>query len=90
MHIHFGNRLREFRHLNGLTQQELATQVGVSAVFTSKSERGLKLRSLDRLLKMAKVLRISPAWLLCDSIACTKTPAEFLQLISEMPRQKRL
>ncbi len=90
MNIALGNRLREFRRLNSFTQKEFAKKVGVSTVFISKTERGLKMPSLHTLIKMAKVLRVSPNWLLCDSVVAATNPPEFLEHISEMTHKQRM
>lgn len=89
MRVDIGNRVREFRRLSGLTQQELARRVGVSAVFISKTERGLKLPSLDTLLRLAKALDVPPNWLLCDVVVQSQKPPALFERIAELPRGKR-
>ena len=53
-----GNLIRYKRRESGLTQQEVAETVGVSAQHYSRIERGEYTPSLQTFLKLAEVLRI--------------------------------
>src|SRR5437764_551448 len=52
----FGARLREMRIERGLTQPDLANQVGTSASNISDLERGIKVPTLTTIARLAKAL----------------------------------
>lgn len=60
----FGNKLKELRTQNGLTQQQLATQLGVTKSVVSFYERQERTPSPEVLRKMAAVFRVSTDFLL--------------------------
>ena len=60
----FGNKLKELRKQNGLTQQQLATQLGVTKSVVSFYERQERTPSPEVLRKMAAVFRVSTDFLL--------------------------
>ena len=60
----FGNKLKELRMQNGLTQQQLATQLGVTKSVISFYERQERTPSPEVLRKMASVFRVSTDFLL--------------------------
>ena len=60
----FGNILKELRMQNGLTQQPLATQLGVTKSVISFYERQERTPSPEVLRKMASVFRVSTDFLL--------------------------
>ncbi len=60
----FGNKLKELRTQNGLTQQQLATQLGVTKSVISFYERQERTPSPEVLRKMASVFRVSTDFLL--------------------------
>ena len=62
--LHVGKRLRRRRRLLGMTQQDLATQVGVRFQQIQKYERGVNRVSAARLLQIASVLKSTGAALL--------------------------
>ncbi len=49
-----------YRHLAGLSQQQLADSVGVSKGFISALEGGRSVPNLDMLVQLADALRVSP------------------------------
>lgn len=60
----FGNKLKELRMQNGLTQQQLATQLGVTKSVISFYERQERTPSPEVLRKIAAVFRVSTDYLL--------------------------
>ena len=70
--LHFGgmddapNRIREFRTLADLSQQELANRAGCSKMLVSSAERGKHNIKLYYLQKIADVLAVAVADLLSD------------------------
>ena len=62
--LHLGRRLRRRRRLLGLTQQQLAIQVGIRFQQIQKYERGVNRVSAARLLQIASVLKSTGAALL--------------------------
>lgn len=60
----FGQRLKNLRLEQNLTQQELATAVGVSVVAVRNWERGTKKPAMDAIIALARELRITTDGLL--------------------------
>ena len=60
----FGNKLKELRMQNGLTQQQLATQLGVTKSVISFYERQERTPSPEVLRKMAAIFRVCSDFLL--------------------------
>lgn len=60
----FGNKLKELRTQNGLTQQQLATQLGVTKSVVSFYKRQERTPSPEVLRKMAAIFRVSTDFLL--------------------------
>ena len=63
-----GSRLRDYRQLKNLTQEELAECVNLSNVYISHIERGLTKTSLGTLVRICNVLSTTPDMLLFDSL----------------------
>ena len=59
MTIELGNRLAELRKQHGLSQEELADQLGVSRQAISKWERGEASPDTDNLIELARIYGIS-------------------------------
>lgn len=62
MDKHVGQRIRERRILLGLSQQQLASIIGVTYQQAHKYERGLNRISAGRLFTVAQALDIEPGW----------------------------
>ena len=60
----FGTRLKELRNNSGLTQKQLAAQIGVSKSVVSFYERQERTPSPDVLRKFASVFHVSTDYLL--------------------------
>ena len=54
-----GARIRYFRHLRGLSQEQLALQAGLNTAFLGHLERGLKSPTITTLEKLVKALNIT-------------------------------
>ena len=59
-----GNRIRISRENAGLTQEELAEKLNLSAQFISTIERGVAGASLATIIRLCEVLNVSAEWLL--------------------------
>lgn len=66
-----GKRVRAYRKLLNMTQEELAETIGVSCSFVGHIERGTRKLSVDTLVRLADVLQISCDTLLQDSLSCS-------------------
>lgn len=54
-----GARIRYFRRLRGLSQEQLALQAGLNTAFLGHLERGLKSPTITTLEKLVKALNIT-------------------------------
>ncbi len=63
-----GTRVRAMRRQMGLTQEELAEKLGISASFLGHIERGTRVASLETLVSLCNVLHVSPMYLLAASL----------------------
>ena len=64
LNISIGNRIRISRENAGLTQEELAERLNLSAQFISTIERGVAGASLATIISLCEVLNVSTEWLL--------------------------
>ena len=62
--VDFGNRIKELRHKAGITQKQLADQIGVSKSVVSFYERQERTPSPDVLRKLSTVFHVSTDYLL--------------------------
>jgi transcriptional regulator with XRE-family HTH domain len=60
----FGNNLKKYRTMSGKSQEELALEADLSAVYLGIIERGERCPTIDTLLKISNVLKVSPSRLL--------------------------
>lgn len=63
-----GIRVRKLRRQSGLTQEELAEQVGISTSFLGHIERGSRVASLDTMVAICNTLLVTPQQLLSASL----------------------
>lgn len=63
-----GHRVRVIRRKQGLTQEELAEKVGISASFLGHIERGSRIASLETLVALCNTLKTTPQHLLAASL----------------------
>ena len=64
-----GNRIKEARKNQKLTQEQLAERLDVSVEFVGQIERGLKLPSMQVFVKLIEALNVSADYLLRDSVS---------------------
>ena len=57
--VDVGSRIRYFRHLRKLSQEQLALQAGINPAFLGHLERGLKSPTITTLEKLIRALDIS-------------------------------
>ena len=55
-----GRRIKIVRQRSGLTQDQLAEQVGLSPKYISGIERGVENPTMDILIRLAKALEVEP------------------------------
>ena len=55
-----GDRIKEIRKKQGLTQEQLAEKVDITLEYISQIERGLKIPSMQVFIKLVEVLDVSP------------------------------
>jgi len=56
----FGTRLKYYRLLNGMTQEDLSEKLNVAAHYVSDIERGKRNITLKTLYKIAETLNVEP------------------------------
>ena len=64
--IHIGKVFQEYRLKNNLTQNQVAELTGLEPRHISQIERGLSKGSIDNLIKLCNVYRITPDIVLYD------------------------
>lgn len=87
-----GIKLREARKKKGFTQQMLAEAVGVSEIYISQLERGMKLPSLALFIQIINALDVSADYILRDSVHTGKdfVYEEVAELLDGLtPKQRR-
>ncbi|HHI71288.1 MAG TPA: XRE family transcriptional regulator [Rhodobacteraceae bacterium] len=60
--IHVGQRLKEIRTIRGLTQSNVAEQLGISFQQLQKYETGANRVSASRMFELSKLLNVSPSY----------------------------
>jgi transcriptional regulator with XRE-family HTH domain len=58
LHKKFGKRIQDLRKERGMTQEDLAGEVGVDRSYMGFLERGEKNATLDKIGKIAKAFRV--------------------------------
>lgn len=85
-----GLRIRDLRLSKGLTQEEIATKMGVSIAFLSRVERGRARINLARLSELCNILEVSEGQILNGVVP--EKPGylnrEFQRLIKTCPKGK--
>ena len=66
-----GMRVKEARKKSGLTQEDLAEKVGVSATYISSIERGLSFPRGEVLVGILNALNVSSDLVFCDVVAAS-------------------
>ena len=70
MKLNIAQNLRKYRKERGLTQEQLAEKIDMSASFLGHIERGSRVASLETLVKICNVLDTNPGFLLAASLTC--------------------
>lgn len=70
------DKIIDLRKKNGWSQEELASQLGVSRQSVSKWESGQSIPDLDRILKMSDIFGVSTDYLLKDDVDPADTPPQ--------------
>lgn len=60
--------IRRYRNAAGLSQQELADQVGISKSYISSLELGYRAPSLNLLVKIAQTLQVKPGKMIDEMV----------------------
>ena len=71
-----GARVRYFRHLRGLSQEQLALQAGINPAFLGHLERGLKSPTITTLDKLVRTLGITFEELFAENTGATDQTRE--------------
>ena len=93
----FGTKLKELRAESGLTQKQLADQLGVSKSVVSFYERQERVPSPDELRKLAYVFRVSSDYLLdldkvkrLDLSGLTDDDIQLVSMLADALRRKNM
>ncbi|KIC38140.1 hypothetical protein RA27_20435 [Ruegeria sp. ANG-R] len=76
--IHIGQRIRQRRHVMGMTQSEVASRIGTRFQQLQKYETGANRVSASRLCDLANALQVAPSYF----FEGLKQPAETSELRS--------
>ncbi len=63
-HKKIGQKIRRYREQREMSQEELAWKIGISASYMGQLERGERNLNVDKILKIAKALKVDPSELL--------------------------
>ena len=69
--MEFGNKLRTLRKAKGLSQENLAKQLGISRQAISKWESNLSQPDIDNIIQLCKIFQISADELLGVNVTST-------------------
>jgi transcriptional regulator with XRE-family HTH domain len=86
-----GNRIKYFRRLRSLSQEELALQSNLNPAYFGQVERGEKCPTIDTLCKIAGALEVSPGELLqsTDRPNCLSAySSRAAEMLSRVPEAK--
>lgn len=84
--VDFGSRLRQLRLRESMTQQQLASRLGLTKSVISAYETDLRLPSYDVLLQIARIFRVTTDYLL----GCETRTDSMLDLTGLSDEQTRL
>ena len=87
-----GNRIRELRRKNGMTQEQLAEKLEISSKHMSCIERGLSGMSIEHLSNLSKVLNVSLDYLVNGSIEnkYQNIPQTVVDIFNSLDEEKRI
>lgn len=95
MSLPIGERLRQIRKAKGMTQAQLAKEIGVAQSTIAEIERGMsRSANAQNLLRIAAVLETNPEWLLTgkgspDISAFTPTDSEITRIADSLTPQAK-
>ena len=78
--IEFGKKVKVFRLLKGMSQEDLADKLGTVAQAISSLERGINFISLEKLIKLIEIFEIYPHELFYFQNSNVDTNSEAIQL----------
>lgn len=79
-----GKLIRSHREAAGLTQERLASKVGITEGYLSSVERGRKVPSLEKLFDLAEALEVRPADLMPGGERRGESIARAKRLLGEL------
>ncbi len=87
-----GKQIKAAREASGMTQRELAEQIGCTAQHISAMERGTKQPKLETLVSIANALGTSVDFLLRDflTVPCAPIASQTARLLAELPEEEQL
>lgn len=80
------NRIKELRKANGLTQERLAELMGVDTSMAQRLESGKRKLTLEYILLLAQIFRITPGEVISDPEEPTAA-SELVDLLSNMDEE---
>lgn len=85
-----GARIKYFRHMRSLSQEELALRANINPAYFGQVERGLKCPTIDTLYKIALALEIPPSEFLRSDVlpSYTADSRRLKDLLSRVPPEK--
>lgn len=85
-----GTRIKEYRHLSGLTREEVAEKLDITPRFYYDLELGLKGMSVATLCKICSTLHISSDYILFGNNTEEEGLDEYISLFKQCPKEKRI
>ena len=87
--IEIGNKLLALRKKNGLTQAEVAEGAGISDRTYADIERSDAIMRIDTLLKICKVLKVTPNDILIENEADSNEETSILKQLDRLPPKNK-
>lgn len=86
-----GIRIKHFRNLKQLSQEQLAERIGVSQEYLARIETGKKVPSLELFVSIANTLETSSDHLLADSLIVLRSDdeKEYYEIFSDCSIDER-
>ena len=86
-----GQRIKQARKAKGLTQEQLAEIIGLSASHISVIERGIKMPRLETLVEILNILKIDANFILADVLSVSNEIVSSLlsSKLSALPGNKQ-
>lgn len=85
----FGERLRQQRKLQCLTQEQLAERLDISIKHYSEVERGLTGMSIENLIKVSAILQTSLDYLIKGISIDYPVPLRMIEIYKNCPKSKQ-